>query len=129
MNVARQMFGDVEVGRRECSIERTSINPSHIPERREPVHGAAGENVLFSTVHHMTGKAVRSTPESTFTSPGLMRVVDPTQAARLGLDSTVVSPAATWITKGSIGSSYPDRIGHTGSRAPKRITRHSVAYL
>jgi hypothetical protein len=28
MNVARQIFGDVEVGRRECSIERTAINPS-----------------------------------------------------------------------------------------------------
>jgi len=28
MNVARQMFGDVEVARRECSIERTAINPS-----------------------------------------------------------------------------------------------------
>ena len=38
---------------------------------------------------------------------------------QFGVDPTVVSPAATSITREPIGSSCPDRTGHMGSHAPK----------
>jgi hypothetical protein len=43
------------------------------------------------------------------------------QVFLFGVDPTVVSPAATSITREPIWSSYRDRSDHTGSHAPKSV--------